>query len=107
MNFLSKLFSEAPPPQSLAYDDALIIDVRPPSEFASGHVEGALNLPIDKLGQNYASAVPDKARQIVVYCQSGARSGIAAQFLKLQRYANVINGGSVGDVARLVSRKIV
>jgi phage shock protein E len=108
MNWFSKRFSEATPPQSAAYDaDALIIDLRTPSEFALGHVEGALNLPIDKLGQNYATVVPDKARQIVVYCQSGAQSAIAAQFFKLQRYANVINGGSAGDVARQLSSRMV
>lgn len=106
MNWFRKLFSQASPPQGPAYDaNALIIDLRTPSEFAVGHVDGAVNLPIDKLGQSYATVVPDKARQIVVYCQSGARSAVAAQFLKLQRYVNVINGGSVGDVARQLSRK--
>jgi phage shock protein E len=108
MNWFSKLFSPVPPAQSPAYqDDALIIDVRTTSEFASGHVEGALNLPLDKLGQNYATVVPDKARQIVVCCQAGTRSDVATMFLKLRRYANVVNGKSVADVARQLNRKIV
>jgi phage shock protein E len=108
MNWFSTLFSHVPPARSPAYqDDALIIDVRTTSEFASGHVEGALNLPLDKLGQNYATVIPDKARQIVVYCQAGSGSDVASMFLKLRRYANVINGKSAGDVARQLNRKIV
>ena len=108
MNWFGKLFSEAVPAASPAYGaDALIIDVRTPIEFASGHVQGAVNLPMEKLGHNYASVLPDRARRIVVCCQSGTRSAIAAQFLRLQRYANVINGGSASDVARQLSSEMV
>lgn len=108
MNWYKKLFSEASSAKAPAYkDDVLIIDLRTAIEFASGHVEGALNLPMDKLGQNYASVVPDKSRQIVVYCQAGSGSDVATMFLKLRRYANVINGKSAGDVARQLNRKIV
>lgn len=108
MNWLSKLFSEeANQPTTAPYDGAVIIDVRSPGEFASGHVEGALNLPLDRLAQNYKAVAPDKEKQIVVYCLSGARSAHAMQFLKTQGYANVFNGGSVGAVARTIGRKVV
>ena len=51
MNWLSKFFTNKAAPQAPAYDDnALIIDIRTPDEFASGHVDGALNLPMDNAG---------------------------------------------------------
>lgn len=86
--------------------DALLIDVRSPFEYASGFVQGALNLPLDRFLQDYASSAPDKSRQIVLYCRSGARSGQAAQFLLQQNYQNVINGGSVATVAVRTGRPI-
>jgi len=107
VNWLSNLISQTPDPTSPAWDkDALFLDVRTPGEYASGHVEGALNLPLDRFMQNYASVVPDKSKQIVLYCHSGARSGQAVQFLKQQNYQNVVNGGSVGAVALKTSRPI-
>lgn len=108
MNWLSKFFSHEAAPQAPAYDDnTLIIDIRTPGEFASGHVDGALNLPMDKFGKNYAKLVPDRGRQVIVYGESGVRSVHASQFLKLQRYLKVINGGTAEAVATTLRRKIV
>ena len=107
MNWLSNLISNAPESTPPAWDeDALLIDVRTPLEFASGHVEGAMNLPLDRFVQNYANVAPDKSKQIVLYCRSGARSGQAMQFLQQQNYEDVVNGGSVGAVALKTSRTI-
>ncbi len=87
-------------------DSALLIDVRTPGEYASGHVDGALNLPLDRFVQDYASVAPDKSKQIVLYCQSGARSGQALQFLQQHNYENLINGVSAGAVALKTGRAI-
>ena len=84
----------------------MLIDVRTPAEYASGYVDGALNLPMDRFAQNYASLAPDKSRQIILYCHSGARSGAAMQFLQQHQYEDVINGGSVGAVAIQTNRPI-
>ena len=108
MSWLSKFFSREAAPPAPAYDaNALVIDVRTPGEFASGHVDGAVNLPMDRFGKNYAKLVPDRGRQVIIYCQSGVRSVQASQFLKLQRYVKVVNGGTVDAVASALHRKIV
>ena len=86
--------------------DALLIDVRSPAEFASGFVEGAINLPLDRFVQAYETVAPDKSRQIILYCQSGARSGQAVQFLAQQGYSKVVNGVSPGAVALKTNRPI-
>lgn len=87
--------------------NVLLMDVRSPEEFASGYVEGAINIPLHILPLRFQEIAPNTARQIVVYCRSGARSGMAQQFLNERGYANVINGGSVDSTAVLVNRVVV
>lgn len=55
-----------------------IVDVRTPEEFEKGHVENAIN--IDWNGNNFATEIAklDKTKPIIIYCQSGNRSGKAA-----------------------------
>lgn len=108
MNWTGNLFSGTKDAVSPAWDeDALIIDVRSPGEFASGHVDGALNVPLDRFAQEHANAAPEKSRQIIVYCHSGARSGQAARFLQQMNYQKVVNGGSPGAVALKTGRSII
>ena len=107
MNWISNFFASSHDCPDTSWDeDVLLVDVRSPREFAAGYVTGALNLPLDRLAQSYASALPDKSRQLVLYCQSGARSRQALQFLKQQNYLNLINGGSAGAVALKTNRPI-
>jgi rhodanese-related sulfurtransferase len=57
--------------------EALILDVRSPEEFAQGHVPGARNIPHDQLEARLAELGSDRGRNLVVYCESGRRAGIA------------------------------
>lgn len=68
------LLTEPPP-------GALILDVRTPQEFASGHVPGAVNVPHDELAARVEAGGFDRDRPIVVYCESGGRAGRAATTL--------------------------
>ena len=71
----------------------VIIDVREPFEFATGHVKGALNIPPTKL-MNGAKQLKDVAKdaEIIVYCRTGSRSNVAAHILHGLGYSNVQNG---------------
>lgn len=84
----------------------LVVDVRSPGEFEAGHVDGALNLPLDRLSADCSRALPDKSMPLVLCCLSGARSGMAAQWLRQQGYEQVLNGGSVGSVSLQLQRPI-
>ena len=57
----------------------VLIDVRTPEEFASGHIQSALNLPVETL-QTRLSEVPQDI-PVIVYCRTGNRSAAAAQIL--------------------------
>ena len=90
--------------------DALVIDVRSPAEFGMGHVEDALNLPVEAISaQTVATidALHDKNRTVIVYCASGMRSAYARTALMQMGYANVVNGGTAYETAELTKRSLV
>ncbi|MFA0414481.1 rhodanese-like domain-containing protein [Vibrio renipiscarius] len=70
---------------------AVIVDVRTPQEFRSGHLENAVNYPLSDIAQ-YITQL-DKTQPIVVYCRSGARSGRAYDYLQSQGFTQVHNAG--------------
>ena len=71
----------------------VLVDVRRPEEFAAGHIDGAITMPLDSLAANYASL--PKNVTLVVYCRSGHRSAQAVQFLLAHGYSHAVslNGG--------------
>ena len=86
--------------------DPLVIDVRSEGEFASGYVQGSVNLPLDRFTEGIGQVAPDKSAPLVLCCVSGARSGAACAWLLQQGYTQVTNGGSTGAVARALGRAI-
>ena len=69
-----------------------VIDVRAPDEYASGHIAGALNVPIDTLPTG-AESLP--AGPVLTACSAGGRASRAADLLDLAgRTAFVIGGGT-------------
>ena len=68
-----------------------LIDVRDPDEHRQGYIEPATNISRGFLEFRIGSAVPDPASTVVLYCQSGLRSVLAAKALKDLGYSNVIN----------------
>lgn len=71
---------------------AIILDVRSKGEFAGGHIENAINIPVDQLSANLA-ALRDKEKCIICCCASGMRSGMAKRILEANGYKVVFNGG--------------
>ena len=72
-----------------------MVDVRTPEEFEDGAYPGAINIPLDELMPRYEELGKNAAREIVVYCASGARSAYAQQMLMNLGFANVKNGGGL------------
>ncbi len=72
----------------------LILDVRTPAEFALGHIEGAVNLPLDRLTSGIHTLKNiDTNSRILVYCRSGRRSAQASKLLKEKGFRYVQDGG--------------
>jgi phage shock protein E len=79
-----------------------IVDVRTVMEYQSGHVEGAINIPLDEV-QSRISEFEEMPKPIVVYCRSGARSGMAMSILKQSGINDVYNGGGLADMQMLLN----
>jgi phage shock protein E len=84
-------------------DGALIIDVRTPHEFSSGHLPRAINLPLDQIESSLPRRVKDKSQILLLHCHSGMRSGAAKKKLNAMGYANAFNLGSYGRASRIVN----
>jgi phage shock protein E len=76
--------------------DVCILDVTTESEFKSMHIKNAINIPLNVLGRNFQSIIPDTKTKILVYCVSGERARIAIQKLNSMGYKNVYIWGNGG-----------
>ena len=75
--------------------DYVILDVRRPNEFASGHIPDAVNLPVEDIGDAPPAELSDPYQLIMIYCRSGNRSKQAAEKLALMGYTNIVEFGGV------------
>ena len=79
---------------------AFLVDVRTASEFERGHVNGSVNIPLDKIPTQLSKFKGKK--NIVVFCLSGGRSGQAKSILERNGITGVINGGTWRQVNQFV-----
>ena len=74
----------------------LVLDVREQAEYDSGHIPGALLLPVGTIEEDTAAAViPEKDTVVLVYCRSGNRSKTAAAALAALGYSHVCEFGGI------------
>lgn len=85
----------------LLAEGAVVIDVRSKSEFASGHIEGAINLPLEVVAEKIATVAPDQDAPVFLHCMSGTRSAMAARKLRALGYKQVFNLGSLARAGKL------
>ena len=81
-----------------AKEAAVWIDVRTPREYERGHVESAVNIPYQDIGNRITEVTNDKNQKIIVYCASGHRAGIARETLLKLGYTDVTNAGGYRDI---------
>ena len=74
--------------------DAKLLDVRSPAEYIQGHIPGSMNIPLHSL-EDLEYLVENKTLPLYLYCQTGARSRMAAMQLKDMGYENVYNIGGI------------
>ena len=78
--------------------EVVILDVREQHEYDSGHIPGAVLLPVGTITEDTAAAVIDNLDTVVlVYCRSGNRSKTASQALVDLGYTNVYEFGGIND----------
>ena len=75
-------------------DGAVLLDVRTEEEYRGGHIEGSVNIPLDRIS-SVENIVKDKSTPLYVHCLSGGRSGQAVSYLRQIGYTNVKNIGGI------------
>ena len=72
---------------------ALVLDVREPQEYMTGHIPGAIELPrgVIEFKADAHPELQDKTREVLVYCQAGGRGALATHTLQLMGFTNVTN----------------
>lgn len=79
-----------------------VIDVRSPWEFEMEHIPGATNIPLEEISLRI-NEFKSFNSPVIVYCRSGARSGMALSILKQNGVAEVYNGGGLGEMQHLLN----
>ena len=85
---------DGPAAKALVAKGAMLVDVRSKEEFDAGHIEGAVNVPVDTVGAHDFGA---KDTVLVVYCGSGARSARAASTLVGAGFTQVHDLGAMAN----------
>ena len=78
-----------------AQENFVLLDVRTQEEFDAGHIASAILLPYDEIALKAATVLPEKEKEIVLYCRSGRRSAIAKKALVELGYKDVEDFGGI------------
>ncbi len=91
--------------ENVSKSDLIIIDTRTAGEYNSGHIDNAILIPYDEIGNKIKSVVKSKDTPIAVYCRSGNRSGSALKTLESMGYTNVVNYGGISSAKKTLDSK--
>jgi rhodanese-related sulfurtransferase len=89
--------------QIVKVPDTKIVDVRTEQEYATGHLQNAINIPLDTIQANIDRIKNFNAPAIVFYCRSGNRSGQVVRYLRQLGLQNIYNGGGIEDMNYLIN----
>jgi len=85
---------------------ALVIDVRSPGEYNSGHLAKAVNIPLCDIETALPKLVKDKNQVVLLHCASGMRSGMAKSKLIGMGYTNAFNLGGYGRAESILKQAV-
>ena len=83
--------------QKVMCEGGQLIDVRTPVEFNQGSLDGAVNMPLDSFQQLKDSI--DSSKPVLLYCRTGARSGMVKNYLDQLGFDQVHNIGGIQQFA--------
>lgn len=81
--------------KAIEVEGVQLVDARTPSEFAQGHIPGAINIDVNGQSWDAETGKLDKKQPVAIYCRSGRRSKIAAERLVNQGFEKIteLDGG--------------
>lgn len=87
--------------------ETVIIDVRTPEEFATGHLDGAINIDVNSPDFREQVMALDTNGEYFIYCRSGNRSGEAIKQMNQMGFTDMTNGGSVAQASSATGIDVV
>jgi phage shock protein E len=87
--------------KELMQKGAVVIDVRSPAEFRTGHVPGSINIALEQVG-SIINSLKQKNKPLIMVCRSGTRSNIATGMLR-NAGLEVYNGGAWDSLKQKIS----
>lgn len=100
MRFMNFLFGSKVNFKELIDQGALILDVRTPAEYRTGNINGSMNISVEQVPATVSDFIKMK-KTIITVCRSGARSGMAADYLR-SAGINVHNGGAWNSLQKKI-----
>ncbi len=101
INLINKLFNRKTSDFALLVKEgAIVVDVRTPGEFNSGHIKGSRNIPLDII-KNKITELKKLQKPVITVCRSGARSGMAKSILTASGLV-AYNGGAWSELERKI-----
>ncbi|WP_142687734.1 rhodanese-like domain-containing protein [Chitinophaga polysaccharea] len=85
----------------LVKEGAVILDVRTPQEFETGHIKGSINISLGTIRERYVEL--DASKTYITVCSHGLRSVKAESILKERGFKHVYNGGAWSDLQKTLS----
>lgn len=86
---------------------SVLLDVRTVSEFRSGHLRSAVNIPLDRLGKEIRGKIKNPKTPVYLYCRSGRRSANAVKILKKMNYKELYDLGGMKEASKKLSLPVV
>ena len=84
--------------EKIINEGAILVDVRTEEEYNTKHIDGAILLTLDTINEeNVINIIPSKDTPVILYCQSGNRSGQALDLLESLGYTNVYDLGAISN----------
>lgn len=80
---------------------AIILDVRTAKEYATGHIDGSINISLGTIREKYTEL--DTGKTYITCCSHGLRSVKVVSLLKERGFKNVFNGGAWTDLEKIVN----
>ena len=97
-NTTYKQISQEDAKEMMDAEDVIILDVREQDKYDSGHIPGAVLLPVGTIDEDTAaSVIPEKDSIVLVYCRSGNRSKTASAALAELGYTQIYEFGGIQD----------
>jgi phage shock protein E len=82
----------------------VIVDVRTAQEYAAGHIDGAINIEHGDIAQGIGKAGVTQDDHVVLYCQTGRRSGMALDTLKGLGFSKAENLGGIAQARKTLGK---